>query len=103
MFKQSIDNASNVATSLKRKRAPVWPSATRAQCEETLLSLAHESLIQELNPLDAWRIHQSTINKDKNQHKRFVLAKNDQDYWTRTKIHQHAHDHVRQSRGIGCE
>ncbi len=66
MSKQSIDIASNVATSLKRKRATMWPSATRAQCEETLLSLADEGLIHELIPPDAWRIHPSTINKDKN-------------------------------------
>ena len=78
MSKQPQGNVNPINLALKRKKAPVWPSASRAQCEEALLSLAGEGLIQELNPPDVWRIHPSTITKDKNQHERFVLAKNDQ-------------------------
>jgi len=103
MPKQSLCNVINVATSLKRKRAPVWPSATRARCEEALLSLASEGLIQELSPPDEFRIHPSTVTKDKNHHERFVLVKNDKDGWTNTKIRQHAHDLVLQFGRSGFE
>jgi hypothetical protein len=59
-----------------------------------MLSLSREGLIQELNPPDEWRILPSTANKDKNHHERFVLAKNNHDRWTRTKIRQHAHNPI---------
>ncbi len=57
MSNQPQDNAS---ISLKRKRAPVLPIATRSSCEEAIMLLITCELITELNPLDVWRIQTST-------------------------------------------
>ena len=51
MSKEPQDNANSINLALKRKRALVWPSSTRAQCEEILSSLTLEGILQELNPL----------------------------------------------------
>ncbi len=89
MSKQPQDNANSINVALKRKRAPVWPFATKAQCEEILSSLTSEGLLQKLNPPDQWSVNKGTT-KGKVQHERCVLALNDQGIWTRAKIRQHA-------------
>jgi hypothetical protein len=50
MSKQHHENVSTSSASLKRKRAPVWPLATRAQCEEVFISLTAEGILQEFSP-----------------------------------------------------
>jgi hypothetical protein len=52
----------NAATpiSLKRKRAPVWPFTTRSVLEHAVTTLIERGTVQELSPLDEWRIHPST-------------------------------------------
>ena len=56
MSKQPHENVNTVATSLKRKRASMWPYATRVRCKEVLASLTTEGILQELSPSDAWCI-----------------------------------------------
>ena len=103
MSKQTQENVNKTTTSLKRKRAPVWPLATRAQCEEVVLtSLTAEGILQELNPPDTWRINLGTT-KGKVQHERLVCALNDQGQWTSAKIRQHAQDPERTAGAIGFE
>ncbi len=46
MSKQPIDNAT---IKIKRKRAPVWPHATRNMCEQVIKLLAKEELVKELS------------------------------------------------------
>ncbi len=52
MSKQPIDNAIKI----KRKRAPVWPFATRDLCERVVECLIKNELARELTPPDEWRI-----------------------------------------------
>jgi hypothetical protein len=47
MSKQSIDN---VTLKIKRKRAPVWPFATRSMCEHVIKLLAKDELFREPPP-----------------------------------------------------
>ncbi len=77
MSKKPHDNVDTVAASLKMKRAPMWPFATRARCEEVLSSLTAEGTLQEFSPPDQWRINPGTT-KGKVQHERLVRALNDQ-------------------------
>jgi len=103
MSKQPQDNTNSVNDELKRKRAPVWSSATRAQCEEVLSSLTSEGLLQELNHPNQWSVYKGTT-KGKVQHERYVLALNYQGIWTRAKIRQHAHqDPARAAGATGFE
>jgi hypothetical protein len=102
MSKQPQGNVSTTTTSLKRKRAPVWPSATKAQCEEVLTSLTAEGIIQELRPLGSWRINPGTT-KGKVQHERLVYAVNDQGILSTAKIRQHAQDPIRTACATGFE
>ena len=62
MSKLPIDNFS---IKFKRKRAPVWPFATRDLCEHAVKLLMEDDLVQELSPLDEWRIHPSTEARGK--------------------------------------
>jgi len=50
---------SNVAPkiSIKRKRAPVWPFATRGILEQAITGLIDKGTVLELSPPDEWRIH----------------------------------------------
>jgi hypothetical protein len=64
MSKQPQDNANSGIVALKRKRAPEWPFATMAQCEEVISSLTSEEVLQELNPHDQW-----SVNKNKTKRK----------------------------------
>jgi hypothetical protein len=57
MSKLPIENA---AIKIKRKRAPVWPFATRDLCEHAIKLFVTDDLVRELSPLDEWRIHPST-------------------------------------------
>jgi len=50
MSKQRQENVSTTTTSLKMKRAPVWPFATMAKCEEVLTSLTTDGILQEFSP-----------------------------------------------------
>ena len=91
MSKQPQDNANSIIVALKRNKAPMWPFATRAQCEEVLSSLTLEGILQEATPPspDQWSVNKDTT-KGKVPHERYVLALNDQSIWTREKIRQHA-------------
>ncbi len=102
MSKQPHDNAISINIALKRKRAPVWPYVTRAQCEEVLPSLTSEGLLQELNPPDQWSVNKGT-SKGKVQHERYVLALNDQSIWTRVKIRHYAQDPAKAAGATGFE
>ncbi len=102
MSKQPQDNVSTSTSSLKRKRAPVWPSTTKAQCEEVLSSLSADGILQEFSPPDSWRINPGTT-KGKVQHERLVRAINDQGIWSTTKIRQHAQDPSRSAGATGFE
>jgi hypothetical protein len=75
MSKQTIKNAS---IKIKRKRAPVWPFATRNLCEQVVKLLIEEDLVRELSPPDDWRIHPSTEARGKGyQHERKLWVTND--------------------------
>ena len=47
MSKQPIDHA---ALKIKKKRAPVWPFATRSLCEKVGKLLAEDEFVRELSP-----------------------------------------------------
>jgi hypothetical protein len=103
MSKQPQDNAITINVALKRKRAPVWPSATRAQCEEVIISLiTAEGILQEFSPPDKWRINPGTA-KGKVQHERLVRTLNGQGLWTSAKIRQHAQDPERSAGATSFE
>ena len=76
MSKQPHDNVSNVTFAIKRKRALVWLSTTRARCDEILTSLTSEGILQELSPLGQWSVNKGT-SKGKVQHERFDLGINE--------------------------
>ncbi len=57
MSKLPIENAT---IKIKRKRAPIWPFATRNLCERVIELLIKDDLVRELFPPDEWRIHPST-------------------------------------------
>ena len=77
MSKQPIEN---VSIKIKRKRASVWPFATRNLCKEVVKLLIEEDLVRELSPPppDEWRIHPSTEARGKGyQHERKLWVTND--------------------------
>ncbi len=64
---------------IKRKRAHVWPFATRSMCEKVigLLSKAAE-LVRELSSPEEWKIHPTTEVKGKGfHHERRLWVRND--------------------------
>jgi len=75
MPKQPIDHS---AFKIKRKRAPVWPFATKSLCEQVVKLLAEDELDRELSLPEDWRIHPSTEARGKGfQHERRLWVKND--------------------------
>jgi hypothetical protein len=75
MSKQLVEN---VPIKIKRKRAPVWPFATRSLCEQAVKLLIEEELVRELSPPDVLRIHPSTEARGKGyQHERKLWVTND--------------------------
>jgi hypothetical protein len=62
MSKFPTDHAS---LKIKRKRAHVWPFATRSMCEYVIQILSKVGLIIELSPTEEWRIHPSTEARGK--------------------------------------
>ncbi len=88
MSKQLVEN---VSIKIKRKRAPVWPFATRNMCEPDGKLLIEEDLVRELSPPDDWRIHPSTEARGKGyQHERKHWVTNDLNAWHIAKLRQHA-------------
>jgi hypothetical protein len=101
MSKQPFDNAS---VSIKRKRAPVWPFATRDLCEQVVKLLIEDDLVRELSPPDEWRIHPSTEARGKGfQHERRLWVTNDLNAWHIAKLRQHAQDPTKQTGRTGFE
>ncbi len=94
MSKQPIKNHAVPSSSTpKRKRAPVWPFATRSLCEQALLVLIGEGTIEELSPPDEWRIHPSTEARGSAfQHERLVWGTDDAGALVKIKIRQHSQD-----------
>ena len=75
MSKQPVEN---VSIKIKRKRAPVWPFATRSLCEHVVKLLIEEDLVRELSPPGDLRIHPSTEARGKGyQHERKLWVTND--------------------------
>jgi hypothetical protein len=65
---------------IKRKRAPVWPFATRAVLEQTLTGLKDKGIVLELQSPNDWRVHPSTEARGSGfQHERLVWGINDHD------------------------
>ena len=90
MSKQPIEN---VSIKIERKRAPVWPFATRNLCEQVVKLLIEEDLVRKLSPPDEWRIHPSTEARRKGyQHERKLWVTNDLNAWHIAKRRQHAQD-----------
>jgi hypothetical protein len=90
MSKQPIVSAT---IKIKRKRAPVWPFATRDMCEKVAKLLAKDEFTRELSPPEEWRIHPSTEARGKGfHHERRLWVKNDLNAWHVTKLRQHAQD-----------
>ncbi len=79
MSSKPIDYAAATIT-IKRKRAPVWPFATRGLLEEAITVLIEAGRIRELDDPDGWRIHPSTEARGSGfQHERRVWGLNDND------------------------
>ena len=92
MSNKSPINATKTIT-LKRKRAPLWPFTTRPILEQALATLIDRGTVQELSPLDEWRVHPSAEARGSGfQHERRVWGTNDLDQWIILKIRQHAQD-----------
>ncbi len=101
MSKQPIDNAT---IKIKRKRAPVWPFATRDLCERVIELLIKDELVRELSPPDEWRIHPSTEARGKGfQHERKLWVTNDLGTWHIAKLRQHAQDPTKSAGRSGFE
>jgi len=84
MSKLPIDNAS---IKIKRKRAPVWPFASRDLCEQVVKLLMEDDLVRELSPPDEWRIHPSIEARGKGfQHERRLWVTNDLNAWHIAKL-----------------
>ena len=99
MSKQPIEN---VSIKIKRKRALVWPFATRSLCEHDVKLLIEEDLVRELSPPDEWRIHPSTEARGKgDQHERKLWVTNDLNAWHIAKLRQHAQDPTKSARRSG--
>jgi hypothetical protein len=92
MFPKPFPNATP-KISIKRKRAPVWPFATKGILEQAITGLVNKGTILELSPQEVWRIHQSTEARGSGfQHKRLVWGINDGNEWATIKIRQQAPD-----------
>ena len=90
--------------SIKRKRAPVWPFATRGVLEQALSGLKDKGIVLELKPPSEWRIHPSTEARGSGfQHERLVWGIDDHDDWAVVKIRQHAADPTRTAGRTGFE
>ncbi len=101
MSKQPIDNAT---LKIKRKKAPVWPFATRSVCEHVVKLLVEDDLVRELSPQDEWRIHPSTEARGKGfQHERRLWVRNDLNAWHIAKLRQHAQDSTKYAGRSGFE
>jgi hypothetical protein len=84
MSKHPIEN---VSIKIKRKRAPVWPFATRSQCEQVVKLLIEEDLVRELSPPSDWRTHPSTKARGKGyQYERKLWVTNDLNAWHIAKL-----------------
>ena len=103
MSAKPIDNASK-KIALKRKRAPVWPLATRVSLEQAVSALAEQGHIREFSPPDVWRIHPSTEARGSGfQHERRVWGSDDHEVWVTLKIRQHAQDPTKSAGRSGFE
>ncbi len=102
MSKSPLENAVAIATALKRKRAHVFPLASRARCAEVLISLTVKGILQEHNPPDQWSINPG-MTKCKVQPERLVHALNDQLLWTNAKIRRHTQTPARTACANGIE
>ena len=90
--------------SITRKRAPVWPFATRATLEYTITGLIVKGIVRELEPSDEWRIHPSTEARGSGfQHKRRVRGIDDKNDWIAVKLRQHVQDPTRTAARSGFE
>jgi hypothetical protein len=90
--------------SIKRKRAPDLPFATRGVLEQAIIGLIDKGTVIELSPLSEWRIHPSTKAKRFGfQHERLVWGINDGNDWATVKICQHAPDPSRTAGRTGFE
>jgi len=79
--------------SIKRKRAPVWPFATRGTLELAITGLVDKGTVRELSTLSEWRVHPSTkATGSCFQHERLVWGINDGDEWATVKIREHVQD-----------
>ncbi len=75
MSEQPIVNAT---IKIKRKRAPVWPFATKDLCERVVKFLAEDEFVRELSPPEEWRILPSTESRGKGfRRERRLWVKND--------------------------
>ena len=104
MSAQPITNDASKKISIKRKRVPIWPLATRPSLELALTSLISLGRIKECDPPCEWRIHPSTEARGSGfQHERFVWCIDDENEWTMLKIRQHATDPSRTAGRTGFE
>ena len=89
---------------LKRKRAPVWPFATRAALDEALAVLIERGTISERSPKDEWSIHPSTEARGSAfQWEKWVWGSDDLGQWKEVKLRQHAQDPTRTAGRTGVE
>jgi len=73
--------------SIKRKKAPVWPFATRGTLEQAIADIIDKGPVRELSPPSEWRIHPSIESRGSGfQHERLVWSINDGDGWATVKI-----------------
>ena len=85
----SLKPFSNAAPkiSIKRKRAPVWPFATRGILELAITGLIDKGTIRELSPPSELRVHPSTGARGSGfEHERLAWGINDGDKWATVKI-----------------
>jgi hypothetical protein len=92
---------------IKRKRAPVWPLATRPVLESATTTLVERGIIREMHVTDQasrWRIHPSTESRGKGfQHERKVLRCDASGQWTQVKLRQHCQDPTSSADRTGFE
>jgi hypothetical protein len=60
MFPKPFPNAAP-KIAIKKKRASVWPLATKGVLEQALTGLFDRGTIIECSPPNEWRIHPSTV------------------------------------------
>ncbi len=72
---------------LKRKRAPVWPLATRHALETALEALIERGTVYERTPKDEWSVHPSTETRGSAfQWERWVWGCDDLGQWKEVKL-----------------